>query len=270
MYKYIVCRSYAQLRVIALITLYENRGPKKDILTAMKQPKQFHHIQKSILLSLAKASPLRFSELQPPRAAKNVFSYHIKQLLEQGYLDVSDAGYTLTRKALKLTTYIDTIKYTQGTPSLMTSTIVKNSCGEILLVNKNTQPFSGWYTLPSGLIHAGESIPEAAKRELLEKTMIATDQELKFVGVLDFIYKDESTDDVFSHIITFVHYLEYTGDPAIIGSQSTHYGQLSWSTMAREHILPEAFKMVDMLKEDMNNITSVSYQEPPHMPVLID
>lgn len=63
-----------------------------------------HHIQRSIILSLATKSPLSFTELQPPHIPNNTFSYHLKKLVENGYVEhaLTKSGYLPTRKALKL------------------------------------------------------------------------------------------------------------------------------------------------------------------------
>lgn len=41
---------------------------------------------------------------------------------------------------------------------------------EVLLIERDRDPFSGSYALPGGFIDEGESPPQAAKRELLEET----------------------------------------------------------------------------------------------------
>jgi 8-oxo-dGTP diphosphatase len=43
---------------------------------------------------------------------------------------------------------------------------------EILLIERDRDPFAGCYALPGGFIDEGESPPQAAKRELLEETSV--------------------------------------------------------------------------------------------------
>lgn len=56
-----------------------------------------HHIQKSILLRLAFADSLRFSELKPGELENKLFDYHLKQVIRDGLVGKDEAGrYNLT------------------------------------------------------------------------------------------------------------------------------------------------------------------------------
>lgn len=229
---------------------------------------QFHHIQKSIILSLANKSPARFSDIQPPRVPNNTFSYHLKKLLDSGYIELTKAGYIPTRKALKLVVFGSDRNTNELSPTLMSTIVVTNDDGEILLVNRDTKPFQGWYSLPSGLIHLGEDLQQAAKRELLEKTTIVADDDLEQVGVLDFRYTSQETNDIFVHALTFIYKYHYSGTKQELNDTITKYGQLSWSTLSRDHILPEVFTIKEMADKKKISHRSVSYVEPSHLAVL--
>lgn len=229
---------------------------------------QFHHIQKSIILSLASKSPARFSELQPPRVPNNTFSYHLKKLLDSGYIELTETGYIATRKALKLVVFEAGRNSTESYPVVLSTICVTNDDDEILLVNRNNKPFQGWYGLPSGLIHLDEDLQQAARRELLEKTTIQTDADLEQVGVLDFRYISKDSGDIFVHVIAFVYAYKYKGPKQELNDVATKYGQLSWSTLARSHILPEVFTIKEMVDNNVFTHTSVSFIEPSHMAVL--
>ena len=229
---------------------------------------QFHHIQKSIILNLASKSPLRFSDLQPPRIPNNVFSYHLKKLVDGGYIESSPKGYLATRKALKLVVFDIKKQRQQTTPSTITTILVKNINGEILLINRDNKPFQGWYSLPSGLIHTGETLLQAAKRELFEKTTImATDESLRPAGVIDFRYVHDETGDIFVHAIAFVYEYIYRGDVTELSDKQTKYGQLSWSTLGRKYILPEVLAVADMSKRGDYTARSIEFVEPTNIPV---
>lgn len=228
-----------------------------------------HHIQKSVLLSLATQSPQRFSELQPPRVPNNTFSYHLKKLLDFGYVELSDKGYSPTRKALKHIG-MNGAQRQYSAPILLTMLYITNDNGEVLLINRNTRPFQGWYGLPSGMIHVGESFDQAAQRELHEKTPIQTDQPLQQVGVLDFQYVEDETNDIFVHAVAFIYTLALKSNTTTIDDASTKYGQLSWSMLGRKHILPEVFAVHDIVEHPDQLFTSVKFQEPPLVSVVPD
>lgn len=230
----------------------------------LHQRLQLHHIQKTIILSLAHKAPLRFKDLQPPRVPNNTFSYHLKKLLDYGYIELGEGGYSLTRKSLKLLAFENNRK-TATTPIFLTTIYVENNDGEVLLINRNQKPFQGWYGIPSGLIHYGERLEDAAKRELLEKTTIEATGPLKYCGVLDFRYLQQGTSDVFSHGIAFVYAYFYAKSRETVLDIETDYGQISWSKFGRSHILPEVDTMRQMVKAKTPQQISIEYEEPSHI-----
>jgi len=235
----------------------------------MSNENRFHHIQKSIILSLASKSPARFTEIQPPRLPNNTFSYHLKKLLDAGYIELTDKGYVATRKALKLVGLGTNPKKNEATPTMISMLCVVNEDNEVLLLNRNNKPFQGWYGLPSGLIHVGETLQQAARRELFEKTTIRINDELEEVGVLDFRYLQQETQDIFVHVIAFIYKVKYVGDKAELSDAHTKYGQLSWSNLGRSHILPEVFAVKELVDQKVFTHSSVSFTEPNHMPVFL-
>jgi hypothetical protein len=102
-----------------------------------------HHIQRAILLKLASTSYLRFSQLQPPHVPNNTFSYHLKKLLEMGYVESTTHGYTATRKALKITQSVDTERHRTQPVSLVVLHIT-NPQNEVLLIKRASRPFKDW------------------------------------------------------------------------------------------------------------------------------
>ena len=69
-----------------------------------------HHIQQQILIKLTEKSPQQFSQLLIDDVPNNSFSYHLKKLVENGYLHHSGNGYEPTRKALKIYHFGDNVE----------------------------------------------------------------------------------------------------------------------------------------------------------------
>jgi 8-oxo-dGTP diphosphatase len=68
------------------------------------------------------------------------------------------------------------------TPLLAVDCIVVDSIRGVLMVRRKNPPFEGSLALPGGFVDIGETVEEAAKRELLEETRLEATN-LTLVGV---------------------------------------------------------------------------------------
>ena len=221
-----------------------------------------HYIQREIIQSLANSSPLRFSELQPARIPNNTFSYHLKKLLEAGYITHNDKGYVATRKALKIVSYSSYHDRRKEVPTFISVVYVTDPEGRVLLLKRRNKPFADWYGIPSGLIHRGEKLEAAAERELFEKTGVHTKKPLEFVGTLDFRYLDSESRDVFIHAVAFVYKYKCLDINEIQLDKETKYGELDWSRLTRDKILPEVRAITELVSKGSTGIVSVDFDEP--------
>ena len=142
-----------------------------------------HHIQKFIISTLIHRKYARFRDLRSPGTDTNLFSYHLKVLIQNGLIDKDDKGYTLSNKGL---TYVDGVSGNTVTvrrqPKIITMLLVQNSHGQVLLQKRTKQPYIDAWTLPYGKIHiSDESIIGAAEREAFEKLLLK-DQTIRHVG----------------------------------------------------------------------------------------
>lgn len=215
-----------------------------------------HHIQQNILTKLSRESPLTFTQIQPKDIPNNVFAYHLKKLVDTGYLSHDGNNYTLTRKAMKFY-HFDThpIGDKSNYPRTVTILFVTNSLGQILLQKRDWIPFKNWYGLPSGLVHYSEKIEDAAKRELFEKTGFSNNRSLNKSGVIDFRYFLGENKDIFIHAIGFI--FSYVKTSEIILPDDC-----IWSNLEEINILPEVFTVRDIVNQDLPFIVSLDYEEP--------
>lgn len=75
------------------------------------------------------------------------------------------------------------------TPLLAADCVVLDGRGRVLLVRRKFPPFQGYYALPGGFVEIGETVEDAARRELEEETGVKAGR-LRMVGV----YSDPKRD----------------------------------------------------------------------------
>lgn len=198
-----------------------------------------HHIRKDILDKLSTAEVRRYSELKPGQLDGNVFGYHLKGLITDGYVTKqADGNYSLSADGR------DYIVHRHEDPSQSAHSIllivVKNG-HEYLIRQRSVQPLLGF----SGFIH-GEPNPdltvtEAARKRLLDKTGL--DLELAIKGSALITQYRSGELQSYSHAV--ILYGE-TAETAITKSDAT--GINSWSTLEDvTKILPSCFNIVDMI-----------------------
>lgn len=161
-----------------------------------------HPIRRHIIHHLMINSCLKYSKLKPADIEGNVFMYHLKQLIKEeliqkradGYYEFTSDG-RLFADSLSLKTYRPRIQ-----PKIVTLVICQNQDGQYLLYKRKREPFINLIGFPYGKIHLGETILDAATRELQEKTGISAD--LKHQGdVYLTVYQDNN---LISHMLAHV------------------------------------------------------------------
>jgi len=130
-----------------------------------------HYIQRHIINQLILHQKRRFSELRHPRVESNLFQYHLKQTIKQGYVrKLEEGGYTLSSTGLFYADrYSSFLKTERLQSKVITVIVVRNCRGEVLLKKRSRQPWVGSYHLPAGKVHLGETTDEAVIREIGEK-----------------------------------------------------------------------------------------------------
>ena len=136
---------------------------------------EIHPLQAEILVYLLFNVNARFSELNSTGVTSDHFSFHVKRLLDIGLLHKnSDGTYELTRKGKEFANRFDTdvsrIEKQAKTAVLVIP--VDNGNNMVLMQQRLKQPFYGNVGFVTGKIRWGESVLEAAERELLEETYL--------------------------------------------------------------------------------------------------
>lgn len=143
-----------------------------------------HHLQKHIIASLMDTEIARFRDLRPQHADTNLFSYHLKALMKSELVEKSKDGYTLSMQGLSYIDRVGTEKDVRRTqPEVIIMLLIQNSEGDVLLQQREKQPYIHAWALPYGDIHVGDmSLEKAAQRQANERLGLV-DQVLKHAGI---------------------------------------------------------------------------------------
>lgn len=162
-----------------------------------------HHIQKYILVYLMEHKFARFRDMRPAKTDTNLYSYHLKLLQKQHFVEKTEHGYSL---GVPGQLYVDRINAASAKlspqPKVITMLVIQNDMGGVLMYPKLRQPFIERWTVPFGKVHNDdESILESAKREAREK-VFTDDIALSHAGdcYIRVKYQDEVTISSLAHI----------------------------------------------------------------------
>jgi len=137
-----------------------------------------HVAQVIIMRSLLFAPHAGFAELQKATSlTSDHFNFHVKKLIEEGYVDKSDKHYKLTHKGKEYANRMDTDENEiekQPKVSIAITLERKNDKGEreFLFQQRKKNPYYDFWGRVGGKIRWGETIIQAADRELLEETSL--------------------------------------------------------------------------------------------------
>lgn len=170
----------------------------------MLDKQMMHHIQRDLLRTLLFVPSARFKDLKPAGMESNIFMYHLKTLIKNGYVEKLDDGYALTSMGKH---YVDRANleslHVRIQPKIITIVVLERDDGKLAILERLHQPFIGFKGFPSGKVHYGESLQDAAKRELQEKTGL-TGIDLQLRG--NFIMKFSRNEEIVNHIVGYVFY----------------------------------------------------------------
>jgi ADP-ribose pyrophosphatase YjhB (NUDIX family)/predicted transcriptional regulator len=113
----------------------------------------------------------RFNDLAKVLCMKsNELSYHLNILSKAGYI-IRDSSekYMLTDQGKGLVPYLKFIRKEEIPPTIFCAPIVIKH-GKALFVKRDKEPYKGFLEFPGGKVKRGETLVQAAMRELSEET----------------------------------------------------------------------------------------------------
>lgn len=133
-----------------------------------------HHLQRTIVDTLAYRPAARFSELKPDSVDNKLFNYHLHKVIVEGYVyKTPDGLYSLTQEGRRLSTgVLDNAQelIVQRPLSALFLIVRRSEGGAWLLYRRKTHPMLGY----AGFMHchpdASLSVEAAAAKQLTERT----------------------------------------------------------------------------------------------------
>jgi ADP-ribose pyrophosphatase YjhB (NUDIX family) len=136
---------------------------------------KLHELQKVILRKLTVVAAARFNDLLIAELESEHMNYHLKRLLDLGLVEKYEDRYALTDKGKDYSNLMDDdVEFIEKQPktSVLLYAVRKNAAGEVehLLSKRLRQPYFGKIGRLTGKVRFGETLAEAAARELYEES----------------------------------------------------------------------------------------------------
>jgi len=144
---------------------------------------QLHYIQMQILRDLLFAKGKKFSELNNLDLETNQHNFHLQKLIGSGYVEKVGKEYKLTNEGKEYANTMDTNSNKIVKQAKLSALCVcfrgSGENREVLIYTRLKQPFYGSQGFFSGKIQYGETVQEAAVRELKEETGMIGNPKIK-------------------------------------------------------------------------------------------
>lgn len=208
-----------------------------------------HEAQVAILRQLLFVADARFSALQKAsELSSDHFNFHIKKLMQEGYVEKGDKTYALTPKGKEYANRLDTDENEIERQPKVSIAITLERTGangerEFLFQQRKKNPYFDFWGRVGGKMRWGESIIEAANRELKEETGLEANFEYRLLyHKRDY---DKKTGKLLEDkIFLCVYATEFRGELVEVFEGGVN----KWMTHEEFERQPKRFKSVDDFK----------------------
>lgn len=146
-----------------------------------------HETQVAIMRHLLFTKEASFTDIQKTtNLTSDHFNFHVKKLVDEGYVEKQERGYRLTRKGKEYANRMDTDENEIEKQPKISIAITLERKGEdgsreFLFQQRKKNPYYDFWGRVGGKMRWGETIIDAANRELKEETGLEADFEYRLL-----------------------------------------------------------------------------------------
>lgn len=212
-----------------------------------------HEAQVAVLRHLLFSKNASFAQIQKgTKLTSDHFNFHIKKLISEGYVDKDGSAYHLTNKGKEYANRMDTDENEiEKQPKISIAITLErkgpNGEREFLFQQRKKNPYYDFWGRVGGKMRWGETVIEAAQRELKEETGLEAEFEYKLLyHKRDF---DKRTRKLLEDKIFLCVYADTFSGELV---EQFEGGVNEWMTHEEFMQQPKRFKSVDDFKELMD------------------
>ena len=165
-----------------------------------------HKVQMQILRELLFNPWTRFTDLNIEGLTSDHFTYHIKTLVQKGYIKCLSGKYLLTASGKEFANTMDTDRLKVEKQAKVGVLVIafrrEKDKSYILIQTRLKEPYFGFRGFITGKVRFGETVSEAASRELFEETGLGVNFVHRCI-VHEHVYSkqnDKLLEDKFFHV----------------------------------------------------------------------
>lgn len=228
----------------------------------MSIDKQLHPAHVAILRVLLFRPDARFAELQKAsELSSDHFNFYLKQLLDEKFVAKNDKGaYHLTQKGKEFANRFDTDeRKVERQPKVAVCLMIRRDDGKQVVQQRLKQPFYGYWGRPTGKIRWGETILEAAARELMEETGLEAD--LAFESIYHKMDFNKESGDLLEDKIFFI---VAGSNPRGMLIEEFEGGRNAWMTQEEYAAQPLSFESTNDNFKNIDESAHITIVEAQH------